>query len=73
MARAVLFTEINWDPDGTGAGAEFPGPDAMRLDLDVTDPDNPVTIVVSHNAVSVYTKDEPVQTFAQMPPPQDGT
>lgn len=59
MTKAQLTVWINWDPDGTGIGADLPGPNVMQFDIEVTDPNEPVTITIDHDKVSMNTPHEP--------------
>jgi len=59
MTKAKLTVWINWDPDGTGVGADLPGPNAMEFDIEVTKPEDTITITIDHEKVSMTTPHEP--------------
>lgn len=59
MTKAKLIVWIDWDPDGTGIGAELPGPDAMEFDIEVTDPDQKYTIEITAAGVTMNSPVEP--------------
>lgn len=58
-SKATLTVYIDWDPDKTGAGMEFPAPNAVEIDIVVNDGDEPVKIEITDREFSINSRHEP--------------
>lgn len=58
MSRVKVIVYTDWDPDGTGVGADLPET-ATEIDIEVAPGQEPVIITVTADAVSMNTRVEP--------------
>lgn len=59
MTKAKLTVWIDWDPDKTGVGSEIGGPNAMEIDIEVTEPDKKIVIEIDAQGVKLNSPYEP--------------